>query len=692
MERPGSGGLRHRACIALLLASGPATAHEDEEITVYGRASSRLGDAITSTAGYVGAHDLARRPLLRAGELLEAVPGIAVTQHSGTGKANQYFLRGFNLDHGTDFAAFVDGVPLNLRTHGHGQGYLDLNPLIPELVDHIEFGKGPHFADVGDFGNAGFARYALTRHVHGPMASLTVGEYDYRRVFGANGFRLGDGELIVGAEGQYYDGPWEIGEDGTRFNGLLRYVRGDRDAGESLTAMAYDARWDATDQVPARAVASGEISRFGSIDPTLGGASSRQSVNAEIWRSTARGGWHANAFAVHSDFELFSNFTYLLDDPVNGDQITQRDGRWLSGFNAEYAQSDTWFGRDTGNRLGIQVRHDAVDRLDLLRSRARVPVSTVRLDEAAETSLGLYAASETRWTGWLRTVAALRGDLYWFDVEALDPANAGTRADHTVSPKFGLVFGPWAATEFYLNVGRGFHSNDARGTTTNVDPVSGDPVSPVDPLVAGWGVDGGVRTVLFARWHSTFTLWMLESDSELVFVGDAGTTEASGGSRRHGLEWTNVYAITEWLDFDLDVALSQAAFRDAADDEVPNSVGRVITGGLSLALPNGIEGAFRVRHFGDVPLIEDGSVHAGSTTVVNARAGYRFSPSLAVHLDVFNLFDSDDADITYFFPSCLASDPAGACDPAAPSRDGVPDIHSHPVEPRALRLSLQVAF
>lgn len=456
--------------------------------------------------------------------------------------------------------------------------------------------------------------------------------------------------------------------------------------------MVYNARWDATDQVPARAVARGEIPGLGYIDPTLGGASSRQSVDAAWWRDTGHGGWWTNIYAVHADFELFSNFTYLLDDPVNGDQLTQRDGRWMSGFNAEYVDARAVVGRDSEHRLGVQVRHDAIDRLDLLHSRARMPLSAVRQDDVAETSLALYAASEIRWFDWLRTVAALRGDLYWFDVNGLAAANSGSVSDHTLSPKLGLILSPWTSTELYLNVGRGFHSNDARGTTMRVDPSSGAPTGPVDPLVTGWGIEGGLRTEPFARWHSTLTLWMLESDSELVFVGDAGTTEASGGSRRYGVEWTNTHALTDWLSLDFDVALSRAAFRDRQDDEVPNAVGRVITGGLSLDLPNGVEGALRVRHFGDVPLVEDGSVHASGTTVLNARVGYRFTSLVRVHVDVFNLFDSADPDIAYYFPSCLASDTVAACDPAAPTRDGVADIHSHPVEPRAARLTVQMAF
>ncbi|MCB1746292.1 MAG: TonB-dependent receptor [Gammaproteobacteria bacterium] len=685
------------ACRYLLFAlasiAPQAGAHEEvsEEIVVRGRATDLIGIEQSASSGLVGAADLAARPILRSGELLEVVPGAAVTQHSGTGKANQYFLRGFNLDHGTDFSASLDGVPLNLRTHGHGQGYLDLNPIIPELVDYIEYGKGPYEASVGDFAAAGYARYALKRHLHDGLLRVQAGEFGYYRGVTAASTAVAAGELLGAVEAQYYDGPWEVDENARKLNGLLRYTSGTLEEGFDASLTVYEARWDSTDQVPLRAVRDGRIDRLGSIDPTLGGESERYSVNL-AWRGAPAPDrrWQANAYAVYSDFELYSNFTYFLDDPVRGDQIAQFDRRWLAGMNSEFTQAHELFGHAAETRVGTQVRHDGILDVALARSTARRVHAFVRSDSVDETSLGLYLATRVELAPWLRAEAALRADRYWFDVAADLAANSGAAADTQLSPKATLVFTPHAGHELYLNYGRGFHSNDARGVLTRIDPASGTPSTPVDPLVSAWGGEAGWRTTALPGLTTTVAGWYLEVDSELLFVGDAGTTEASGASRRYGVEWTNFYRPRDWLTFDLDLAFTHAEFTGVVDDAIPNAVGRVITAGVALDFPQGFFGSLRLRHFGDTPLVEDGSVEARDTTVVNLRAGYRVARGVELALEVFNLFDSGDPDISYWFASCIPGDPAAACG-AAP-RDGVEGVHAHPVEPRAVRGTLSWRF
>ncbi len=685
--------LRRVRLLAIATLPLTATAHDEvtEEIVVRGRASNLIGASQSASSGFVGARDLAARPILRSGELLEVVPGAAVTQHSGTGKANQYFLRGFNLDHGTDFAASLEGVPLNLRSHGHGQGYLDLNPIIPELVDHIEYGKGPYHADVGDFSSAGYARYTLKRHLHENLLRAGAGEYGYYRSVAAASTAAGRGDLLGAVEAQHYDGPWVREENGHKLNALVRYAQGTRTDGFDASLMLYDAEWDATDQVPRRAVRDGRIDRLGFVDPTLGGASERWSVNLG-WRAApaADTRWHANAYVVYSDFELFSNFTYFLDDPLRGDQIAQFDRRWLAGFNSEYAHAGRVRGRDTETRVGIQVRHDAVMDVALARSTARRLTGFVRSDEIDETSLGLYLSTRVGLTDWLRAEAGLRADRYWLDVGSSLAANSGSRADTQLSPKASLVLVPHPAHEVYLDYGRGFHSNDARGALTRIDPASGAAADPVEPLVASWGSEIGWRSTALRGLTTTFAVWYLELDSELVFVGDAGTTEASGATRRYGVEWTNFYRPLPWLTFDLDVAFTHAEFTGVPEDDIPNAVGRVITAGVSVEFPHGFFGGLRLRHFGDTPLVEDGRVEAADTTVVNLRAGYRFVRDVELALEVFNLFDTGDPDISYFFASCVPGDPQAAC--GATPRTGVDDVHLHPVEPRAVRGTLTWRF
>ncbi|MGH8651686.1 MAG: TonB-dependent receptor [Gammaproteobacteria bacterium] len=672
--------------ILLTIATERVFAHEEEEVTeletltVTGRADDLSGIAESSSQGRVGQAQLRTRPILRSGELLEIVPGAVVTQHSGTGKANQYFLRGFNLDHGTDFNARIDGVPLNLPSHGHGQGYLDINPIIPELVNYIDYGKGPYYADVGDFSSAGYAHYHLFDELEQGLLRIGVGEDDFYRGVVADSMPLAQGTFLYGMEAQNYDGPWDLDEDALRLNLLLKYTGGTVTQGYRFTGMSYYGDWDSTDQIPQRAVDQGQISRLGQIDPTLGGRAQRHGLSMDWWSNREKSAVRLNAFAFYSRLDLWSNFTYFLDDQSNGDQFKQIDRRYTFGGTSEYDWHIDGIGQHSLNTLGLQLRHDYIPTVGLFQTRKRAEVHPFRVDEVQETSVGLYLKNETQWLQWFRTVLGLRGDYFRFDVDSETIAqNSGDEGDAQFSPKLGLVFGPWYETELYLNLGRGFHSNDARGTTIRIDPKTGDAV---EPLVESQGAEVGVRTSYVPGLQSTLGLWYLELDSELVFVGDAGTTEASGESRRYGVEWANFYQVTDWLTLDFDLAFTKAQFTDVGDDEIPNSVGRVITAGGAVDFPNGIFGALRLRHFGDVPLIEDGSVEAGSTTVVNFQGGSRLREDLSLQLDVFNLFDSEDSDIAYFFDSRLTGEPA----------EGVSDLHVHPVEPRAVRVTLNYRF
>ncbi len=672
--------------ILLTIATERVFAHEEEEVTeletltVTGRADDLSGIAESSSQGRVGQTQLRTRPILRSGELLEIVPGAVVTQHSGTGKANQYFLRGFNLDHGTDFNARIDGVPLNLPSHGHGQGYLDINPIIPELVNYIDYGKGPYYADVGDFSSAGYAHYHLFDELEQGLLRIGVGEDDFYRGVVADSMPLAQGTFLYGMEAQNYDGPWDLDEDALRLNLLLKYTGGTVTQGYRFSGMSYYGDWDSTDQIPQRAVDQGQISRLGQINPILGGRAQRHGLSMDWWSNREKSAVRLNAFAFYSRLDLWSNFTYFLDDPIDGDQFKQLDRRYTYGGTSEYDWHIDGIGQHSFNTLGLQLRHDYIPRVGLFQTQERNELRTIREDEVQQTSVGLYLKNETQWLEWFRTVLGLRGDYFHFDVDSETiPQNSGDEGDAQFSPKLGLIFGPWYDTELYLNLGRGFHSNDARGTTIRIDPQTGDAV---EPLVESQGAEVGLRTSYVPGLESTLGLWYLELDSELVFVGDAGTTEPSGESRRYGVEWANFYQVTDWLTLDFDLAFTKAQFTDVGDDEIPNSVGRVITAGGAVDFPNGIFGALRMRHFGDVPLIEDGSVEAGSTTVVNLQAGYRLREDLSLQLDVFNLFDSEDSDIAYFFDSRLTGEPA----------EGVSDLHVHPVEPRAVRVTLNYRF
>jgi hypothetical protein len=667
-----------------LSLSNPAAADTTElqQIEVKGRADDLTGIAESASQGRISHADFELRPLLRVAEVLEVVPGMLATQHSGTGKANQYFLRGFNLDHGTDFAASADGIPLNMPTHGHGQGYLDLNSVIPELVDYVEFGKGPYSAEVGDFSSAGHAQLHTKSRLDQGFVSVGVGQNNYLRMVGAKSVKAADGELLYAGEVQFYDGPWDEPEDLSKYNLLVKHTTGDRTHGRSVMASAYKSKWTATNQIPLRAVESGLISPLGTIDPSDGGESARYGMSAQWWGQTPGTATRATVYALYSDLNLFSNFTFFLDDPVNGDQIKQTDRRTVLGGEANRAWYGTLAGHETANTLGAQLRYDDIGEVGLFHTRAREILSTVRKDSVKEAALGVYAKNETRWSESVRTIVGLRADYYSFDVESNLAANSGAESEAILSPKLTVVFGPWNNTEYYLNYGYGFHSNDARGATITVDPSTGEPVERVDPLVRSKGAEVGLRGRWLPGWISTVSLWRLTLDSELLFVGDAGTTESIGKSRRTGIEWANFYRPVDWLTLEADLAFTNAELVDASTgSEVPNSVGRVISAGATVTWPQGYFASLRLRYFGDIPLTEDGSVRAGSTTLLNLEAGYR-QKQWQLALEVLNLLDSDDSDISYYYASRLPGEPA----------EGIEDIHYHPVEPRTVRVVATIRF
>ena len=599
-----------------------AEAPEREVSIIVERSTDLVGKADAASQGTVGAKQLQERPILRPGELLETVPGVIITQHSGAGKANQYFLRGINLDHGTDLATSLDGVPINLRTHGHGQGWTDLNFLIPELVQGLVYQRGSYLAEQGDFSNAGSINlnYAATL----PKSTLepVLGGFGYRRFMlagspdSANGAPNQKTGLLYGLELLHSDGPWVNPDNYRKINGVLRYTRGPESNRLTLSAMGYDGNWNSTDQVPRRAINSGQISRFGAIDPTDGGQSHRYSLSANWNRKSGRSQTQAVAYAVDSSMNLWSNFTYFLDDPIRGDQFEQVDKRRFYGVKASHSIESTLRARPMQNTLGLQIQHDDIDDVGLFLTQARRRFSTVRQDTVKETSVAPYFENRIKWSDTFRTVAGVRYDNYRFDVSGNLAANSGKANDAIVSPKLGLAFGPFDKTELYLNLARGFHSNDARGTTIRFDPRSGAPVDRVTPLVRAKSGEIGVRSTRIKNLQSTLSLWTLDFDSELLFVGDAGTTEASRPSRRVGIEFTNFYTPKPWLTFDADVAFARARFSDSdpAGQRIPGAIEGVAALGVSVDLPNGFFGGVRARYFGPRPLIEDNSVRSASST------------------------------------------------------------------------------
>ncbi len=684
-------GLTLGALAALAHAGGAEVATEVVEVTA--QRADPAGDAAAASEGSVSAGQLENRPLLRPAEVLEAVPGLIISQHSGDGKANQYYLRGFNLDHGTDFAVTLMGMPVNMPTHAHGQGYADLQFLIPELVGRMQYRKGPYGAAVGDFAAAGSASIDYVRKLGDSFAELTGGSYGYRRALLAGSPQADDGRLLYALEATGYNGPWVLPEGLAKLNGLLRYSQGSQDNGWSLAALAYQAKWSSTDQVPERAIDDGLIPRYGNIDPTDGGQTRRTSLSGE-WSEKAQNRWtRANAFVIDYRLDLWSDFTFctLGCEPGPGDQFEQADRRKVYGFNAARSWYGDLAGRTAEVTLGLQSRYDDIGNVGLYTTTARRRWGTVSQDKVQEASLSLYGESRIEWQEKFRSIAGLREDFYGFDVVSDTARNSGRARASIASPKLALVFGPWDRTEYYANAGYGFHSNDARGVTLKVDPDYRDPgygaaLAASTPLVRAKGYELGVRSAIVPRLKTSLALWRLDLASELVFQGDAGTTAPSFPSRRSGIEWANSWTPWAALTVDADLASSRARYTFIDPGQVPGtyipgSIGKTASIGLAADSGGKWSGGMRLRYFGRRPLIEDNSVRSPSSTLVNLRAGYRADRQLRLSLDVLNLFNRKVSDIDYYYASQLRNETAP-----------VNDLHTHPAEPRSFRLSLRLGF
>jgi hypothetical protein len=665
------------------------------------------------------------QPFTRPGEALEIVPGLIVTQHSGEGKANQYFLRGYNLDHGTDLAITLDDMPMNMRTHAHGQGYADLNVLIPELIGSMDIRKGPYYADIGDFGSAGALSIGLLDSVPKKVAQFTTGSFGYERFLGYGSTALAGGNLLYAGEVATYDGPWTSPDDMRKLNGLLRYSQGTNSNGFTLTGMAYDNKWNSTDQVPLRAITTGQLGLFDAFDPTDGGNSSRYSLSARLAETDDGGAWRANAYVVKSKLDLFNNFTYFLADPVNGDQFHQHDDRILVGGNASRMIAGALDALPMETTFGIQTRYDDID-LALTDTVARQFLSNVRSDGVKEGSVGIYGENVLHWTNWLRTVVGWRGDLFAANVNSIyDAANSGNAKMGIGSPKFSVVLGPFYKTELYLSAGMGYHSNDARGVTISEDP--NDPSTKLSSspfLVRTRGGEIGVRTRIVPGLNSSVTVFVLDQASEILFSGDAGDTEPSRPSERIGVEFANDYRPVPWLDVDADLALTHARFVggfDSAQEQIyqslagfpqaqignapgnyiPGAPNMVASAGFELGEKTGWFGGLKLRYLGARPLTEDNAFVSPATTLLNGRVGYRWDSGWRIQLDAFNLTNSRTDQISYAYGSLIKIDslfamcfPANGVPtaPAAVCQNGVMDRVLHPVEPLAFRLTLAATF
>jgi hypothetical protein len=651
-------------------------------------AENLVGVASAGSEGAITAEQLAVRPVNRATEVLETVPGMIISQHSGEGKANQYYLRGFNLDHGFDFSQTVAGIPVNMPTHAHAQGYADSNFLIPELVSGVQFRKGPYYAENGDFSSAGSANINYFNVLERPIVSISGGSFDYGRFLGAVSPRVGGGNLLAAFEWERDNGPWVSPNNKDKYNGVLRYSQGDARNGLSLTFLGFSNHWHSTDQIPQRAVDEGVIDRFGFIEESDGGETFRYAGIFDWQKSDANDSTRVTGYVQRYGVQLFHNFTYFLNDPINGDQFEQFERRWTSGAKVTQRHLARLGGKSTETAFGVDFRNDSVGGpLGLYHTVQTRRLEAIRADDVDQQSVGMFVDSEIELSRKVRTTFGLRGDVYHWNVTSNNPLNSGNDTAGILSPKVSAAFGPWRSTEFYANWGLGFHSNSGLGVVLQVDPITGGPVTSSPAFARANGAEFGVRTVAVKGLQTTATVWYLGFDSELIYVGDSGSTEEGPASRRTGIEITNYVYPHKWVNLDLDVSFSKARFVDVPEGEdfVPGSLNRVISAGVTVnppaAVNHGPLGGIRLRHFGPRPLVEDNSVQSKSTSIVNGEVGYQFSPKVRLTVEGFNIFDAEVSDIDYFFESRLQNE-------LVP----VEDIHFHAAIPRSARVALKVSF
>jgi hypothetical protein len=661
---------------ALAALFAHVSAHADDpviqRVLVEGARASQLGIADSANAGSVSQKELEMRTIYRPGELLEAAPGLIASQHSGEGKANQFYLRGFNLDHGTDLATWVDDMPVNQRSHAHGQGWTDLNFLIPELTARLDYRKGPYSARDGDFASAGSASVAYANRLVRDVATVSVGQNGYARTALAASKDAASGVLTYALELLHNDGPFVHPDDYQKVNGVLRYSRGYANNGWSVSAMAYHGRWNSTDQIPERAVDAGSVGRFDAIDTSDGGEARRASLSG-VWRQTAAdSASKVNAYVIRNQLDLWSNFSYFMNDPVHGDQFAQPDRRVTSGVNAVH----TWHAHrgdaiNTDLSVGLQAQNDNIFNV-LSHTEARKTLETARQDHIVETSRAAWIESATRWGDSFRSIVGLRADGYRFRVKSALTGDSASASDTLLSPSLNLVFAPWRSSELYLNYGQGFHSNDARGAVSSA-------VSTAAPLVRSRGMEIGLRTEAIPKMQTALSLYRLDFDSELTYVGDEGTTEAGAPSRRIGIEFSNYYKPVKWLSIDFDAAFAHARSRgvEAGQDRIPGAVEGVGQLALTVSQFGPWEGALRLRYFGPRPLIEDDSVRSHASTTLNGRIGYRLRKDLKLEFEGFNLANKRVSSIDYYYASQLRGE-----------ADAHEDIHFHPLESRSFRLTL----
>ena len=727
----GLGALATTAAAQSAVATAPPadSAPSLEQAQVTASRLNLLGTASSASEGTVTDDELQLTPQYRPGQLLETVPGLIVTLHSGEGKANQFLMRGYNLDHGTDLETYIDGMPINQPTHAHGQGYTDLNFLIPELADGLTFTKGPYYAPIGDFGAVGSVHMDI-RDTIADQVSATAGTLGYQRLLAAGTQELGGGaRLLAAGELQHYDGPFVVHDDARKENAVLRLSRGDEQDGYSLTAMYYHQLWTNTTDIPLRAIDEGIVpNRFGSLDPSDGGHAQRSSLSAQWHKTIGEGSLTTSLFFIDNQLHLYNDFTHFLFDPVHGDQEDQYENRHADGGSVKYRFPAPLFGLDNRIESGALVRNDALD-VGRLPSESQVPVANP-LDPASFSdsdhvnllAAAAYVQATTEWTAKIRSVLGLREDYQHGrdtdNLSALHAADGYTNGGHAsqslLQPKASLIYQPTDRLELYLGAGEGFHSADLRGVNQDRSVDLGLPNTPL--LARQVGEEAGVRAVVRKDLAFTLAVYNLWQRSETIIDPDVGQDSAGPPSRRFGFEINATWQIQRWLELYGSYSANRTRFTQAFDDGTGHlgtyiTDAPIATGSLALYLVNlgPWSGGLNLRYLGDYPLSSGpcndaaaahdfpgatgcanaptapNQVNGKGFTQLNLDVHYAFRPTWTASIGVYNLLNSHRPAAQFWYVDRLQSE-------TATYPNGRADIHEHPLEPIMARFTIVKRF
>lgn len=579
--------------------------------------------------------DLVTDPVNSSQEILRVVPGLFIGQHAGGGKAEQIFLRGFDIDHGTDLNLSVDGMPVNMVSHAHGQGYSDLHFIIPETVDKVDFGKGSYYADKGNFTTAGYVAFKTKENLETSNIGIEAGQFNTFRMLGMfNVLDQNKNKAYFATEYISTDGPYDSPQNFRRFNAMGKYTSFLNDNSKlSLSASHFNSTWDASGQIPQRAVDAGLIGRFGAIDDTEGGTTRRTNINLHynkyINDNTIL---KANTFYTNYQFELYSNFTFFLEDPDNGDQIKQKENRNIFGLNVELNKK---LGANISLDAGLGFRNDVIEDNELSHTLNRKStLNTIQLGDVDETNFYGFLNAEFDF-GKLTINPAVRIDHFKFIYNDLLSDTYRTLSENKtrISPKLNFIYAQNEDLQFYLKTGMGFHSNDTRVVVAQ----NGKEILPVS-----YGADLGTIWKPIPRLFINGALWYLFLEQEFVYVGDAGIVEPSGKTRRMGADLGVRYQLTDWLFLDSDITYTYARSTEEpeGEDYIPLAPDFTYTGGLSTKFDSGFSAGLQLRHLANRPANEDNSIVAKGYTVTDINLNYEWK-NILFGITVENLFDTE---------------------------------------------------